>query len=290
MRTLTLLPCQDDDQAAERCKRELGLDRAFLAQLGRSAVTALADGGYVGPDGAWVDWREQVQTAVATKVSLPPTAPLRKPPPVTFTTTRVQVCNESTLAAAFRLHEQYPRVLALNFANGVNPGGGFLHGARAQEEALCRSSALYATLEGDPMYAAHRARPRRDSSAWAIYSPDVPFFRSDDGALLAQPWPLTVVSCAAPIIPEIPRAEAAELLGERIRRVLAIAHAYGHPALVLGAWGCGAFRNDPFRAAEDFRAALEGEFSGAFAQVVFAIADWSPDRHYLGPFRDRFAA
>jgi len=289
MRTLTLLPCLDDAARAEACKRELGLDREFLAQLGRSAVTAVAEGGYGGPDGAWVDWRPQVEAAVSSKVSLPPDAALRKAAPVTFTTTRVQVCNESTMSVARRLHAQFPRVLALNFANGVHPGGGFLHGARAQEEALCRSSALYATLEGDPMYAAHRARPRHDASAWAIYSPDVPFFRTDDGTPLTEPWPLTVLTCAAPVVPETPMAEAADLLAERIRRVLAIAHANGHTALVLGAWGCGAFRNDPVRTARDFRAALEGEFSGAFAQVVFAIADWSEDRRYLGPFRAAFS-
>ncbi len=290
MRTLTLLPCQDDSDAAARCKRELGLDRELLALLGRSAVTAVAEGGYPGPDGSWVDWRAAVQAAIASKDSLAPDAPLRKAPPVTFTTTRVQVCNESTMAAARRLQEQYPRVLALNFANGVNPGGGFLHGARAQEEALCRSSALYATLEGDPMYAAHRARPRHDSTPWAIYSPDVPFFRTDEGTPLVEPWLLSVVTCAAPVVPEVPKAEAADLLAERIRRVLAVAHAYGHTALVLGAWGCGAFRNDPQRAARDFRTALEGEFSGAFAHVVFAIADWSTERKYLGPFRNTFDA
>jgi len=68
--------------------------------------------------------------------------------------------------------------------------------------------------------------------------------------------------------------------------VLAIARAYGYSALVLGAWGCGAFRNDPHRTAVDFRRALEGDFAGAFSDVVLAISDWSQERRFLGPFRD----
>ena len=77
---------------------------------------------------------------------------------------------------------------------------------------------------------------------------------------------------------------------KRIHRVLAIAGAFGHATLVLGAWGCGAFENDPYRTATDFREALENDYSGAFSDVVFAIADWSPERKFLGPFREVFAA
>jgi uncharacterized protein (TIGR02452 family) len=62
------------------------------------------------------------------------------------------------------------------------------------------------------------------------------------------------------------------------------------PTLVLGAWGCGAFENDPYRTASDFRQALENDFDGAFSEIVFAITDWSPERRFLGPFRDVFVA
>ncbi len=83
--------------------------------------------------------------------------------------------------------------------------------------------------------------------------------------------------------------KSGDLLAKRIRRVLEIARAYGYASLVLGAWGCGAFRNDPQRTAADFRQALEQEHAGAFSEVVFAITDWSPERRFLGPFRDVFA-
>lgn len=70
--------------------------------------------------------------------------------------------------------------------------------------------------------------------------------------------------------------------------MLAIAKAYGHSALVLGAWGCGVFKNDSHRTARDFRRALENYFEGTFSDIVFAIADWSPERKFLAPCREVF--
>ena len=128
-----------------------------------------------------------------------------------------------------------------------------------------------------------------DSTDWAIYSPDVPVFRSDAGDQLDEPWQLSFVTSAAPYAPRVGQPASGDLLEKRIHRVLAIASAYGFENLVLGAWGCGAFANDPCRTATDFRAALVGEFSGHFANVVFAITDWSTERKYLGPFREVFS-
>ena len=71
--------------------------------------------------------------------------------------------------------------------------------------------------------------------------------------------------------------------------MLAIARACGYSALVLDAWGCGAFANDSERTAEDFRQALEGNFERAFSHIIFAIVDWSPARKFLGPFLNVFA-
>jgi len=140
------------------------------------------------------------------------------------------------------------------------------------------------------MYEAHRRRPQPDSTDWAIYSPDVPVFRMDDGTELSHPWLLRFLTCAAPYAPTIGQPRAGDLLQKRIHRVLAIARAFRHETLVLGAWGCGAFENDPYRAAMDFRHALENDYSGALSDIVFAIADWSPERRFLGPFRAAFVA
>jgi uncharacterized protein (TIGR02452 family) len=140
------------------------------------------------------------------------------------------------------------------------------------------------------MYEQHRQRPRPDSTNWAVYSPDVPVFRNDNGAELDHPWQLSFLTCAAPVARSIGQPEAGDLMQKRIHRILSISQAYGYSELVLGAWGCGAFGNDPHRTAADFRQALENDFSGAFSDIVFAITDWSLERKFLGPFRDVFAA
>ena len=289
MSTLHILPCLDSAQMAASRQQELYIPREMAAGLGRSAVDAVRAGVYVTQDGQTINVRAAVNAACAAKQSIGPSAMLPRPAHSVCPVTRVQVTNETTLGASRRLVERGLRPLALNFANGIHPGGGFLRGARAQEEVLCRSSALSQTLVDDPMYAAHRTRPRPDSTAWCILSPDVPVFRRDDGTALEQPWLLSFITCAAPYAPTIGQPEAGDLLQQRIQRVLAIAHAYGYTALTLGAWGCGAFANDPHRAARDFREALEHNDRGAFSDVIFAITDWSPERRFLGPFRAVFA-
>ena len=273
-------------------RRDAGVGRgaALAAALGRSAVEAARAGFYVTKAGQEVVWRDAVQAACAAKQSIAPDATLPSNERIAFTETRVQVTNETTLGASLRLVDRGLRPLALNFANGIHPGGGFMSGARAQEEVLCRSSALYQTLVDDPMYEEHRKRQLPDSTDWAIYSPDVPVFRMDDGMELQQPWLLSLITCAAPYAPAVGQPQAGNLLQKRIHRVLAVARSYGHSVLVLGAWGCGAFANDAQRTAMDFRQALGNDFSGAFSDIVFAITDWSPERVFLGPFRNAFTA
>jgi uncharacterized protein (TIGR02452 family) len=286
---LIILPCLDSDEMAEVCRRELDIPRGQAAELGRSAVEFAERGYYVNNRGEQVDWSRAVQAAISAKVSILPEADLPSIDSRFFQKTIVQVTNETTLVASCRLTNENKKPLALNFANGINPGGGFLSGARAQEEVLCRSSALYLTLIDDEMYEEHEKRPRPDSTDWTIYSPDVPVFRTDEGKELDHPWLLNFITCAAPYAPVIGQPESGDLLQKRIHRVLAIAQANNYSALVLGAWGCGAFGNDVHRTAMDFRHALETDFIGVFSDVVFAITDWSPERRFLGPFRDVFS-
>ena len=287
---LVVAPALDDQARATARRRDLDLPRHRAMALGMTALEAIERGWFEDAAGARVSIQSALASAVERTRSLPPDASLPAPPPERYAATRVCVTNETTLGAARRLVDAGRVPLALNFANGAQPGGGFLQGARAQEEAICRSSGLYATLRDDPMYDAHRRRPRPDSTAWCILSPDVPVFRRDDGESLSSPWPLSVLTCAAPYAPGVGQPEAGDLLAARIERVLAVAHAFGNDTLVLGAWGCGAFGNDTARTARDFRDALAGPFAGAFDEVVFAIADWSAERRFLGPFREAFAA
>lgn len=284
------LRCIDSPEIANAARADLDMSREEAMRLGTSAVEAARCGWYTLRSGERIDWSAAVQAARAAKVSIPPDAALPARDSNPIAQTWVQVANESTLTAAKRLIDDGARPLALNFANGRHPGGNFRDGSRAQEGNLCRSSALFETLVGDEMYEAHQQRPLLDSTDWAILSPDVPVFRTDAGVELESPWLLSFLTCAAPIAQSVGLRESGELLERRIHRVLAIARAYGYESLVLGAWGCGVFGNDPYGTAADFKRALETDFAGAFAEVVFAIVDRSPERKILGPFRDAFAA
>lgn len=251
-----------------------------LRALAREAVEIAERGWYHDPRGAEV--RLDVGPAVAgTRLYLPTDElPAAESPAVRGT--HVEVTGESTLAAARRLGGE---VAALVFASARNPGGGFLNGAQAQEESVARSSGLYPCLRaaGD-FYAFHRAHAELTYSDRVIYSPAVPVFRDDRGALLTKPYPVAFLTSAAPNLsairsnqPEL-AAEVPAVLRRRAARVLAIAAAHGHRRLVLGAWGCGVFGNDPATVAAAFAAALARH---PMEQVVFAV---------LGPNRDEFTA
>ena len=252
-------------------REELDISRHNAADLGSSAVQIARDGRYQLPDGREISIARAMKAARASKVSIPPDYALSARKRTLRKSLDIELCNETTLGAARTLVDLGLRPLALNFANGIEPGGGFLNGARAQEEALCRSSGLYPTIQGDPMYAIHRRNSIEESSDWAILSPDVPVFRTDSGELLESPWLLSVLTCAAPFAPSVRQPRSGDLLEKRIVRVLEIASAHGFRDLVLGAWGCGAFGNDPRRTASDFRDALLGRFFGHFDRVQFAI-------------------
>lgn len=122
----------------------------------------------------------------------------------------------------------------------------------------------------------------------------MPVFRDDAGALLSEPYLcafITAPAVNAGVVLERDRSRRAEVravMARRVRRVLAIAALHEHSALVLGAWGCGVFRNDPAEVAGLFAEALVGPFHGAFAEVVFAVLDSSPERRFIKPFERAF--
>ncbi|CAL9284692.1 TIGR02452 family protein [Streptomyces sp. SudanB182_2057] len=197
--------------------------------------------------------------------------------------TRFEVTGESSLEAARRLADG--PVAVLNFASARNPGGGYLNGAQAQEEALCRASALHACLlRARGFYDHHRADRDPFYTDRVIHSPGVPVFRDDRGRLLTEPYRAGFLTAAAPnagVIRRTAPERAAALPGAlavRAERVLETAATHGYRRLVLGAWGCGVFQNDPARVAGAFRAALGpgGRFARTFDHVVFGVLDRTP--------------
>nr|WP_203645525.1 TIGR02452 family protein [Streptomyces sp. SID14478] len=250
-----------------------------MREIAQSTERIVAAGEYATADGRTVTLGDAVARARAgTEMFGPDPVAVPAAPRVA---TSAEVTGESSLDAARRMTGERPqRVAVLNFASARNPGGGYLNGAQAQEEALCRSSALYTCLVQVPeFYAHHRADRDVFYSDRVIHAPGVPVFRDDRGRLLDAPYEVGFLTSPAPNagviarhtpqrVPEIPAALAA-----RAARVLEVAAALGYRRLVLGAWGCGVFRNDPAQVAEAFRALLDGRFAGRFEQVVFAVLD-----------------
>jgi len=129
-----------------------------------------------------------------------------------------------------------------------------------------------------------------------VLSPDVPVFRDDHGQFLAEPYLVSFITAPAVNAGVIRRSEAhnveriAQTMAARIRYVLAVAVVHGYEHLVLGAWGCGVFRNDPDEIAGLFEEHLQGTgaFAKAFRTVVFAVLCRRRDESTIRPFRARF--
>ena len=213
---------------------------------------------------------------------------------------QIDVVNATTLAAARRLVDSRPPgdVVCLNFASAKNPGGGFLNGSQAQEESLARASGLYACISPvTGYYAANRSCPSCLYTDNMIYSPAVPVIRDDDDQLLAAPYPVSMITAPAVNAGAV-RANEPQNVSQieptmfgRIEKVLSLAVIHGHRSLVLGAWGCGVFKNDPADVAKWFHFHLcgSGTFARAFDVVVFAVFDKTPGEPTLRTFAHEFS-
>ncbi|MER6381307.1 TIGR02452 family protein [Streptomyces sp. NPDC001250] len=258
---------------------------ARLRGIAAETERIVAAGRYRTPDGREVSLAARIEAARAgTRMFGPEPVPV--PVPVSTDAEAepfFEVTGESSLEAARRLAGA--PVAVLNFASARNPGGGYLNGAQAQEEALCRASALYTCLlTARSFYDHHRAHRDPCYTDRVIHSPAVPVFRDDRGRLLAEPYCAGFLTAAAPnagVLRRTDPARAARLPGAlavRAERVLETAAALGYRRLVLGAWGCGVFQNDPAQVAGAFRTLLGpgGRFARTFEHVVFGILDRTP--------------
>ena len=199
--------------------------------------------------------------------------------PETHFETQFEVWKCSSLKAILQLAEEedQEKLMCLNFASAKNPGGGFVSGAEAQEESLARTSGLYdSLLQCWEYYYTHRAMESCFYTDMMIYSPKVPVFRKDKGEL-NKPVLCNFITSPAVNAGVVKRQEPereVEIFGAmdvRIDKMLALALRQGNETLILGAWGCGVFRNDPEEIAELFKKHLHGKYKNKFKRVVFAI-------------------
>ncbi len=266
------------------------ISRELAAEYGREAVRIAESGEYRAPSGRLVNVSQSVKRAIDGTVSYLPDQPFQESARGNHQT-KISVENITTLEAARRLITGGWRPAVLNFASATDPGGGFLDGARSQEEYLARSSGLYACIRDNAMYAFHRSRRDPLYTNYAIYSPDVPVFRSDDGSLLDKPYTVGIITCAAVNAGKMAHERSSEIghaMWLRILKVLSIGVKHAHDSIVLGAWGCGAFENDGHKIAGLFHRALEQNFKWGYRQVVFAVLDRSRDCRFIGPFQKIF--
>ncbi|MBN8611460.1 MAG: TIGR02452 family protein [Deltaproteobacteria bacterium] len=262
-----------------------------LEQVARDTIAICERGHYTAPSGRAIDLRAALDAAIGgTQLYTPERLAWLSTPPKGKRPT-IEVTDETTQLAAHRLAASGDVVL-LNFASGRNPGGGFLRGAKAQEEDLARCSALYpCLLTQRPYYDANRAEESVLYTDHLIHSPRVPFFRIHSRhAPLEEPFVASVITAPAPNAGQALRRNPSsrpairEALMGRARHVVRVAADRGHRTLLLGAWGCGVFQNDPSEVAEAFALALA---LVDVDRVVFAIPRGVERNHEA--FARRFA-
>ncbi|GAB5371785.1 hypothetical protein AAMO2058_001609700 [Amorphochlora amoebiformis] len=296
--------------------------RGARAEIARATLEVIEKGHYV-YSGKKVDIKETMNRAVektklfASNPSLSASLPTFK--------TEITVTLETTLSALFRIAQTQPEPdskledidakslmtssgsppnvtpFVLNFASARNPGGGFEKGSQAQEESLARASGLYPCLitQMSSFYHPHRRSHDPFYSSKVIYSPSVPIFRDDDGKFLSKPVLASFGTTAAVNAGTVMRAidtkntnivqQANKQIEKenhtRMRRVLSVALANGHQDLVLGAFGCGVFRNNPQDIAKIWKSLLNSaEFKNKFRRICFAIYDTSKSLSVLSAF------
>lgn len=206
----------------------------------------------------------------------------------------VEVTRERSFEAAVRLQgeDASARIAVMNFANAFHPGGGVTKGASAQEESLCRCSTLYPCLYRQTLktafYDYHSDLGTSKATDSLIYTEGVAIIKTDeefprrlpqsawvhaDIITIAAPDLRAKSNQYAPLIGNGTYMNNAELFGYHVRRamhVLTVAAHYGVDNLVLGAFGCGAFQNDPQTVARAYKVALD-VFPKVFKKVTFAV-------------------
>lgn len=208
---------------------------------------------------------------------------------------RITVTNSKTFQAAIEQNRRHPgkRIAVLNFASPTNPGGCVKRGSSAQEESLCRCSTLYPTIDRrwlwDKYYGLNREAHDPVGTDACIYSPGVVICKTDDSIPERLPpeefVTVDVLTCAAPNLRERPwnsynpgsgssvsltKEQQVEIHLKRAKHILHIAAAHGAEILILGAFGCGAFQNDPEAVAAAYRDVL-AEYGKYFDEIEFAV-------------------
>lgn len=210
------------------------------------------------------------------------------------------IVESGTTLATARKYLHIGKTAVLNFANPENPGGGVQYGAMAQEECLCRSSNLYPCLCDasvfNDYYEYHRNLKNTFYSDRLIYTKDITVFKDDNDIPQILPermwFTVDVITCAAPYIAKRKYTNSTALLllfKSRIRNIFEAARDNKADVIILGAFGCGAFKNPPLIVAEAFRQVIcEQDYFKCFRKIVFAIKPTGEHCPNLNAFTGQF--
>lgn len=179
--------------------------------------------------------------------------------------------------------ESVPKVLVLNLASSTHPGGQTRKGASAQEEDLCRRTSLLLSLESDEAkkyYDYNNARKTHMGSDGVMISPCVEVLKDSSSETLSEPFPISVMSCAAPMIrlglEGMSQQEYEGMLCQRIQGMLLAAASQNYRHLILGAFGCGVFGNDAAIVSNLFHHAIQNlSFDGRGSGQLFDFIDFA---------------
>ena len=185
--------------------------------------------------------------------------------------TVISVVDMDTVQAAYM--KKNGKTALLNFSSYKNPGGMFMNGSKAQEECLCHSSFLYNVLTQKHHFYEWNNTHKNKALYMnrALYSPDI-IFTYDNNEFSCD-----VITCAAPNksaaqkYQNVSDKTNTDVLRSRIKFVLEVAYENNAETLILGAYGCGVFGQDPYEVAGIFREYLLNEFQGCYKNVIFAI-------------------
>lgn len=283
------------------CIKDDKMKKQTRAKTAWETLDILTNGHYVNPHGKTVSIQSALQYAAGNTVLYRPedfeTVFRQRDKQSAQHEGIIEVTGESTYAAAYRLvvKEKQQNVCCLNFASAKNPGGGFLNGAHAQEEALARASGLYTCLQQkSEMYQINRGHGSCLYTDHMIYSPLVPVFRNDADQLLEDYYTVSVITAPAVNAGAVEDNEPENIsrikpvmLG-RMEKLLSVAAAQQQTTLILGAWGCGVFRNDKGEVAGGFAALLNSDtFRYRFSRVVFAVYDNTEKQDTIRTFKNK---
>lgn len=268
------------------------MDRKAMA---KETLEIMAQGYYVTKEGKQIPIKDAMENSVRRSILIPPTAGesiLEKyHSDTSCMEPETKVDNIATVGAVRMLvAEGKTDIGVLNFASAKNPGGGFLNGANAQEESLAVSSTLYPTLTAhETYYLENRAHQSMMYLDYAIYSPDVVFFRDERFQLTQTPVSASVLTLPAVNMGQVVLKgedvqQAKRVMRRRMKLALAIFAEQGAKHLVLGAYGCGVFRNDPKEVAAWWKEILKGGMGQHFDSVFHAVLDHSKGKNCIEAF------